>query len=117
MNNTKWREVFICLAENNIRFSLSFIENPAKKTALHNIYQSLVEERGVGDGGVGPFEYKEIYLLQIPKTIRTPKMMRGEIYGYNETKQETQELLKSLDLLGQLPISETDEFIEINGYI
>jgi hypothetical protein len=118
MNNTKWREIFICLAEHKLSFYLVFIENPnAPQNSLHQINLSVIEEKGVGDNGIGPFDYKEIYSLIVPKTVRIPKRNRNEIYGYNEIKQDSENLLKSLNKLGQLPLIETDETIEINGYI
>ncbi|MEO8074329.1 MAG: hypothetical protein ABI891_03310 [Acidobacteriota bacterium] len=117
MNNTKWREIFSCLAQNRTGYYLSFIDNPnAPKKNLDQMNLSSIKERGIGDSCGGPYDYKQIHSLYIPKIIQVPKKMRGEIFGYNEIKQETEKLSKSLLSLGRLSLVETDEFIEIYGY-
>jgi hypothetical protein len=119
MNNTKWREVFTCLAKSELRFQVAWINAPDfPHDVLHSINLSWVGERGLLDPGIGgPCYYKEIAYIRIPTVLRLPKVMRGEVYSYQEKKQNVESLVAELHSLGQLPLTVMSDYVEIRGYI
>lgn len=119
MNNTKWREVFTCIARLDIRFHIAWIDDAnAQTNALHRVSLHEIGERGLHDSGIGgPFHYKEIHCVRIPKVFRVPKTMRGEVYDYDDIEQDVDVLLAAIRRLGQLPLTETGDYVEIHGYV
>lgn len=120
MNNTKWREVFTCLAKRDIRFQVGWINTPDfPRDTVHSLFsERLVGERGLLDPGIGgPCYYKEIEYVRIPKVLRLPKVMRGEVYGYHEQEQDVAGLVAELHGLGQLPLTVMSDYVEIRGYV
>lgn len=119
MNNTKWREVFTCLVRLDIRFYIVWIDGPASlRSPPHRVFLDDIDERGLGDSRIGgPFYYKEIHAVRVPRVLRMPKLMRGQVDGYEESEQEVGRLLEELHQMGQFPLNETDDYVEIYGYV
>ncbi|MCK5943233.1 MAG: hypothetical protein KAI24_14735 [Planctomycetes bacterium] len=105
MNNTKWREVWLALAEMRLRIHFAFFRdadwNEANATKLRGPFSSSqVEERGIGDPGIGgPFLYKEILW------VRVPRVPGNDVDGF----------LERVRSLGQLPMNVVPDYVEIRG--
>jgi hypothetical protein len=121
MNNTKWREVFRLLGKNDLQFAVGWVNDPDYTTEpCFRITEGLVEERGVRDpgiGGGGPFLFKELEYVRVPAVYRVPKMMRGEVYGYQEIRQDIKAFLAQLGQLGDVPLVVSEDDVKITGYI
>lgn len=107
------------MAKRELRFQVAWINAPDfPRDVLHSIELSLIGKRGLLDPRLGgPCYYKEIAYIRIPKSYRIAKAMRGEVYGYQVREQEVEGLLVELHGLGQLPLANTDDYVEIRGYI
>ena len=112
MSNAKWRKLFLALAKTDINIrqaEWSFIDSE------HTINLPLPSERDLlesrfADGRFQPFEYKWILSIKIPRQFRFKDKV-----GYF-VKQDV-DLIKSIaSELGEMPIFETEEGIEIRGY-
>lgn len=106
MNDTKWREVWEILTDLRLRFYIAFlghndwnVHNSAKLQGPFS--RDYVLERGIRDPGIGgPFLYKHIQWIQVPK-----------IRGNN-----VDEFSRRLEVLGRLPVFIDSNFLEIRGY-
>jgi len=103
MNNTKWREVWSLIAKLSLRLSMKYADDPNwQSNALWGPFRlDDVQENGIRDPGVGgPFLFKQILSIRIPKTFQN----------------DTEAFAAAIGKLGDLPVSETDEYIEILAY-
>jgi len=112
MNDTKWREVFACLARHQTQFQVAWIGNSESATsALYSIRESLIEAHGLRDPGLGgPCAFRDIHWLQIPLAIRSA------YWGHVPHRQSIEPLLADLAILGDLPIQRTAGALIIRGY-
>ena len=114
MNNTKWRKLFSLLGNHPIKIQVLLI-NSDEYSYPRQFSKGGERENHVSDFAMGtcPFEYKMILNLRIVKheDTRNPKT------GVSEKCQKVyNEFKDSLDILGQFPLSEDDEYLYINGY-
>lgn len=102
MNDTKWREVWSLIARHSLRVAMSYADSGDWNSAsLWGPFSAdYVQERGIRDPGIGgPFLYKQILSIRIPKL-----------------NQDTSEFMADVVELGELPITESVAQIEIVGY-
>jgi hypothetical protein len=123
MNDTKWRELFTCLARLYLAFKVAYIddENLLLSEKSYYISTDLIGDRGIKDPGIGSAGfclYKQIYCICINRIPHIPKTPSEQKYLYYQRQQNNfNELLKELDKLGQIPINLLDDRLEIHGYI
>jgi hypothetical protein len=114
MNDTKWREVLTLLNSPGcpIRcIKLKFVDT-----------EHIVESSGGFrilneswcDGFPGPFSFREIEWMDIPRTYRVQRGNRGT--PPSEHQQDVAAFRTALVGLGQLPIREQDDGIRIVAY-
>jgi hypothetical protein len=112
MNNAKWRKLFGALASANVgvrKAEWSFIDSDHTMKLPLPSENDLLEKR-FADGRFQPFEYKWILCIKIPQQYRFKDKV-----GYY-VKQDV-ELIKNIaSELGEMPIFETEDGIEIRGY-
>ena len=102
MNDTKWREVWSLIVQHSLRVSMSYATDQEwySEFLWGPFTEDYVWEKGIRDPGIGgPFLYKEILSIRIPKK-----------------NQNTPAFLEDAVSIGQLPINETEEEIEIIAY-
>ena len=102
MNNTKWREVWSLIARHSLRVAMSYADSGDwNSDSLWRPFSAdYVQERGIRDPGIGgPFLYKQILSIRIPKL-----------------NQDTSAFIVDVAKLGELPMTETADQIEIVAY-
>jgi len=116
MSNTKWREVFRCLAQRpELRFEIGWTDPEVMSSYLNRpVDDSQIETTGLRDPGLGggPFEYWEIFWMRFPRKFVNPTATGRE-------RLEVQDLSSFAYVLGQLgmlPIVFNDEYLEIMAY-
>ncbi|MCL2309254.1 MAG: hypothetical protein FWC42_03115 [Proteobacteria bacterium] len=114
MNNTKWREVFRIIARHKIGFQIAWVHGEEPLPTIHGLHnEELIDRTGLRDPGIGgPCFYWEILWLRFPYTLQYDNS-RGHI------RIETQEIapfLRELRSLGELPINESSQFVELLAY-
>ncbi len=102
MNNTKWREVWSLIARYSLRVKMSYADSQQwnSDSIWGPFSDDYVQERGIRDPGIGgPFLYKQILSIRILKL-----------------NQDTSAFIADAGELGELPMTETVEQIEIVAY-
>jgi hypothetical protein len=112
MSNAKWRKLFIALAKADLNISKaewSFIDSEHTMILPLPSKRDLLEYR-FADGRFQPFEYKWILSIKIPRQFR----LKDKV-GYF-VKQDVELIKRIASDLGEMPIFEIEEGIEIRGY-
>ena len=102
MNDTKWREIWLLIARHSLKVAMSYADTEHWNSAsLWGPFATdYVQQRGIRDPGIGgPFLYKQILSIRIPKL-----------------NQDTSAFMADILQLGKLPLVETADQIEIVGY-
>ena len=102
MNDTKWREIWSLIARHALQVAMSYADEPDwNSESLWGPFSAdYVQQRGIRDPGVGgPFLYKQILSVRIPKR-----------------DQDTSGFMADAMQLGELPIIDAVDQIEIVGY-
>lgn len=102
VNDTKWREVWSLIAQHSLRVAMSYADNRDwNSDSLWGPFSAdYVQERGIRDPGIGgPFLYRQILAIRIPKL-----------------NQDTSAFMADVIELGDLPMTETVDQIEIVAY-
>jgi hypothetical protein len=112
MNNSKWLKLLSAWADSGVEIDVShwrFIDSEHEEVhCLPNAYDLL--QNGFADGMFQPFEYKWILSIFIPRTYKPVSNVGFE-------REQDLETLKSIaKALGQFPIFESENGIEIRGY-
>jgi hypothetical protein len=112
MNDTKWREVFLCASRHQLQFKVAWVRDPGwNAESLHRIRESLIDNHGLRDPGIGgPCSYRDILWIRFPFSIH------NAYYGQVPWGQPIEKLLEDLASLGSLPVRQTQEYLEIRGY-
>jgi hypothetical protein len=116
MNNTKWREVFQLLANLEIKFAFRLQSNGpfAKDYHLYTARPKDIGTTGITDPGFGgPFSYKDIAELLIPKTYIVIDRLRESSQQKRVITQPMETLELKLAGLGKLPLQSTGEELRI----
>ena len=104
MNDTKWREVWAIVCALELQVQMNYADNPSYGGAkvLHGPFKpDYIEDRGIRDPGIGgPFLYKQILWLRVPKS----------------SPNDNSSFREQVDALGNVPITENDEYFEVRGY-
>ncbi len=112
MSNAKWRKLFMAIAKADLNIhqaEWSFIDSEHTMNLPLPCERDLLESR-FADGRFQPFEYKWILNIKIPRQFR----LKDKV-GYF-VKQDV-DLIKCIASgLGEMPIFETEDGIEIRGY-
>ena len=112
MSNIKWRKPFLCWARSGIEIEhseWSFLGSEHKEIHRLPCENDLMENR-FSDGQFQPFEYKWIFTIYIPKNYKPISKVGFE---RNQDIDGLKEIAKSL---GNFPIFEKEDGIEIRGY-
>lgn len=102
MNDTKWREIWSLIARHSLRVAMSYADSLEwhSDSLWGPFSDDYVQERGIRDPGIGgPFLYKQILSLRIPKL-----------------NQDASAFIADVVELGYLPMTETADQIEIVAY-
>ena len=114
MNDTKWREVLTVLKspECPIRYiRLKFVDSD--NVILSGGQFTIVNDSWC-DGFPGPFSFREIEWMDIPKSYSVERGSKGT--PPSEHEQDVSAFRAALDKLGQLPIREQRDGIRIVAY-
>lgn len=115
MNDTKWREVLLIVAQLRVQFELVLIGEekfrtgmifPVERLGLH-----VIADPGLTGGG--PLHYWEIYALRVPRWIKTRHAKTGVLF---EDESLGKSFLAHIRALGQLPVEVLAEYIYVWGY-
>jgi hypothetical protein len=112
MNNSKWLKLFSAWAESDVEIDMSlwrFIDSEYEE--IHSLPRKddLMQNRFV-DGRFQPFEYKWILSISIPRIYKP-------IANVGYEREQNIGLLKSIaSAIGQFPIFDTENGIEVRGY-
>lgn len=112
MSNSKWLKLFSAWAESDIEIDFSnwkYIDSDHEEVHCLPKSNDLLENR-FSDGRFQPFEYKWILSIYIPQTYRPVSNV-----GF-ERKQNIEELKSIARNVGQFPIFDIKNGIEIRGY-
>jgi hypothetical protein len=115
MSNAKWRKFFIVIdkPELNLKQAIwKFIDSEHEIRGWLPKSDELME-RYVGDYGLGPFAYKHIEWLEIPET--------GIPLGFEKVPfkywhQNINEVISTLNSVGQFEIQRTERGVRIYGF-
>lgn len=112
MNNTKWLKLLSAWAESTVEIDVShwkFIASEHEE--IHSLPKvtDLCQER-FSDGRFQPFEYKWILSVYIPSTYKPVPNV-----GF-EREQDIEQLKSIAQALGQFPIFDVENGIEVRGY-
>ncbi|MDR3158366.1 MAG: hypothetical protein LBU11_05005 [Zoogloeaceae bacterium] len=106
MNNVKWRSIWEIICRLHVRIRIAYAgshewnEQNSDKSWGH-FTLDCIQERGIRDPGIGgPFLYKEILWVRIPKS-----------HG-----NDTEAFKREVSQIGVDLFTETDEYVEILGY-
>jgi len=112
MNDTKWREVFACMARHGLQFNIAWIRNDSWDTRiLHRVWEAWIGRQGIRDPGIGgPCDYWEILWIRVP--VALPSTYVSQV----PKRQPIEPFLADLASLGSLPQRQTEEYVEIRGY-
>lgn len=112
MNNSKWLKLFSAWADSDVEIDVSywkFIESEHEEVhCLPKVYDLL--QNRFADGRFQPFEYKWILSIFIPQKYK-PVPNVGL-----EREQDIERLKSIAEALGQFPIFDIENGIEIRGY-
>ncbi len=115
LNNTKWREIIYTLTK-HLTYPIEVAYVDKEKYCIGFIpAESKLKDSYIADPGfcIGPTKYEHIYAIRIPHI----KPYSGKIEGLKSiTKKASENLIRDLENLGQLPIIVTDQYITIKGY-
>lgn len=113
MNDTKWREVLELVAQHDTPVQFSFVREEKFKATI-KFPEGGVENDHTKDCTIhGPFFLKEIYAIRFPKFEEKRNPQSGSKFK-DQTRYKN--LIKALSKLGQLPITECEEWVTISGY-
>lgn len=112
MNDTKWREVFACMARHGLKFGIAWVRNDAwDNQNLHRVPESWIGTHGIRDPGIGgPCDYWEILWIRVP--VAVPNDYLGKV----PKRQPIEPFLAELASLGSLPLKQTEKYVEVRGY-
>jgi hypothetical protein len=111
MNDTKWREVFSCACRHSLWFQISWLHDSSwpSDSLQHPVAENWLDTNGIRDPGIGgPCFYRDILWIRFPRVRRDLR--------FGPARQPVQQFVDDLASLGVLPITETDEYVEIRGY-
>ena len=114
MNDTKWREVLLTVAQLRVPFEVAIKQEkfqigmlfPPERLASHAIADP-------GLTGGGPLLYRDIYAIRVPRWIKTRHAKTGILF---EDESPGTSFLAHIRALGQLPIEVLDEHVYVWGY-
>ncbi len=112
MSNSKWLKLFSAWAESGIDIEVSrwkFIDSEHEEDHCLPKSYDLLQNR-FADGRFQPFEYKWILSISIPRTYKPISTV-----GF-EREQDVEKLKSIAKTLGEFPIFDTQNGIEIRGY-
>ena len=113
MNNTKWREVFEILIEQDLKACTWHFLNDDSAYQWSLPLVNEIKRDGIADGNWCPTPYKKIEKVCIPKIY---EHHRGLGLTSQLRKNDLQTLQKSLQTLGQLDMDNGEDKIVIHGY-
>lgn len=114
MNDTKWREVLTTIATREVWFQLQLVGWKAETELISPPHPGIFERTSEGfvDGLVGSgFYFREI------RRVRCPFIVPGRLVRSIQNRaQDIAGLVHALRGFGQLPISQSESYLEIRGY-
>lgn len=102
MNDTKWRELWSLIVQHSLKVTMSYADSQEwNSESLWGPFPAdCVQQHGIGDPGIGgPFLYKQILSIRIPKL-----------------NQDTSPFMADAMQLEELPLIDTAEQIEVVAY-
>jgi hypothetical protein len=116
LNDTKWREICLILAEYGVPFYMAYAIDEGWNAANSNCLQRPlragdIKERNIRDGacGGGPFRFKELLWVRVPRRIEVAR-------GRRSVEYDLAALRRSIEALGDVPVRETTEYLEVFAY-
>ena len=113
MNNTKWREIFEILAEQDVKACTWYFLNDDGAYPWLLPLKSEIKETGIADGNWCPTLYKKIKKVRIPQIY---EHYRGPSFAPQTRKNNLEILQQRLMSLGQLDMDVLQDEIIIYGY-
>lgn len=116
MNNTKWFKLFTEIENEQIKIQSAYI----KFLLTDRIYKfdfGGFDKTGFGDvSALGPFKYKEIEWISVPKKYEIERWNRNEKLASEIIFQPLDETEKVINSLGQFEYDITEDELKIYGY-
>ena len=113
MNDTKWRELFLCAAKHSLLFQFAWVRetDDKRESSYDSVRESCIDVHGLRDPGLGgPCLYREILWIRFPFAIH------NSYWGQVPKSQPLEQFLQDLKSIGLLPIKQTAEYVEVWGY-
>jgi len=115
MSNAKWRKLFIAIDRPELNLNQAvwkFIDSDIEIRGSLTKSDELMEEY-VGDYGLGPFAYKHIEWLELPR--------KGIPHGFEKIpfkhwEQDIEGAITILKSIGQFELENTDAGVKIYGF-
>jgi hypothetical protein len=116
LNDTKWREICLILAEYGVPFYMAYAAEDEWNAWNSNRLQRPLQvrdinERGIRDGacGGGPFRFKQLLWVRVPRRIEVAR-------GRRSVEYDLAALRRRIEALGSVPLRETTEYLEVFAY-
>ena len=113
MNNTKWREVLLCIAKQEMQVQFAFVRDEVFLTPV-SFAEGGIKLDYVSDCTIhGPFYFKDIFAIKCQKYEQKRNSATGRVINDDTKFIQLQNAFKSL---GELPIKVTEDGLTIHGY-
>jgi hypothetical protein len=120
MNNTKWFKLFDQLRQEKLFFSVAqikfLISDTANRFSFDKFDSNNFTNSGFGDFGGGPFSFKEIEWISIPRKPEFERRNRDEKLSPKMISQPIDEIEKVMNLLGLFEYDSDEIELKIYGY-
>jgi len=116
MNNTKWFKLFSEIESEQIKIQSAYIKF-LLTDRKYKFHFSGFDETGFGDvSALGPFKFKEIEWISIPKKYEIERWNRNEKLASEIIYQPLDKIEKAINSLGQFEYDVTEDELKIYGY-
>ena len=116
MSNAKWFKFFTEIENKNNKPQSSFVKLLLDDNKFSFHFSKFENEGFIDDGVVGPFKYKEIEWISIPKVYEIERWNRGEKLKSEVILQPIDEIEKAMNSLGKFEYEKTETELIIYGY-
>ena len=120
MNNSKWFKLFNQIKRENILFGVSEVKFLISENTFELSFDKSdidqFDNYGFMDKGGGPFKFKEIEWISIPRRVEKKRSNRTEKLNPKIYTQPINDIEKLMNKLGQFEYLKNDTELKIYGY-